>query len=167
MTTTRTPPTLDEFKQFSKDVAPAARAVLMARVYLDMERERVNAYILPIFQSYHFTYGPVGERSGLSGPITAMNDLFLADLDDPLMAAFYAECDAAHRAHGFTGPQGHCPALTAESLLMQTERAFIELAEPLFGISADSVYGPDRQKYLELLIGAALKAEVDSSLVAK
>ena len=154
-------PTLSEFKVFSKDIAPAARAVLMARVYADMERERVNAYILPIFKSYGFTYGAIarGQREGL---IPTPHDLYLAD-DGPIMQDYYAECDAAHRAHGFKGSQGHCPALVAENLLMITERALIDLAESLFGIGSNDVFGDDRKKYLELLIGAALKAEQESA----
>ena len=36
-------PTLQEFKSWSKDCAPAARAVLMARVFAEMERKRVDA----------------------------------------------------------------------------------------------------------------------------
>jgi hypothetical protein len=36
-------PTLPEFKAWAKDCRPAAKAVLMARVYAEMERERVIA----------------------------------------------------------------------------------------------------------------------------
>lgn len=155
----RKTPTLDEFKQFSRDIAPAARAVLLARIHVDHERERVNAYIRPIFDRYRFEYGAIAK--GLhTGPIEDPKYLYLAD-DGPKMDAYFEECDAAHRAHGFTGPHGHCPALVAETLLMETERAFIELAEPLFGIR--DVYGDDRAKYLELLIGAALKAESEAA----
>ena len=42
-------PTLPEFKQFSRDVAPAAQAVLMARANARLTREHVDAYIAPIF----------------------------------------------------------------------------------------------------------------------
>jgi hypothetical protein len=162
-THSRPTPTLAEFKQFARDIAPAAKAVLMMRAFVEVERARVDAYILPIFQSYGFVYSDLGERCGLTGPILDMKDLYLADLDDPRMAAFHAECDRAHRAHGFTGPQGHCPALTAETRLMETERAFLDLAEPVFGISADRVYGEERKKYLALLIGAALKDDTSTA----
>lgn len=163
-TATHKTPTLQQFKSFSKDIAPAARAVLMARVFADMERERVNAYIQPIFDSYKFVYGPYGlEREGQR--MTDPKDMYmLADLDDALVKAYYADCDDAHRAHGFRGPQGHCPALHAENLVLAVERELMKLAEPLFGIKETSVYGKDRAKYLELLIGAALKAESDSRI---
>ncbi len=101
-TAERTTPTLAAFKAFSKDIAPAARAVLMARVFADMERERVNAYILPIFQSYRFDELP--KTHDYTGPIEDVQHLYLC-ADDVQVAAFFEDCDKAHRAHGFTGPQ--------------------------------------------------------------
>lgn len=152
-------PTLPAFKRWAKDAEPAARAVLMARIFEDMERERVAAYVLPIFQSFSFQYDPA-KRCGLSGYITKPDDLYLvADLADPLVLKYYEECDTAHRAHGFKGPKGHCPALTAESLRRETERAFMDLARPLFDIDPDSLYGDNRAKYLELLIGACFASD--------
>lgn len=140
---------LASFKQWAKECAPAAKAVLMARVFAQLERERVDAYILPILARYQFR---ADRRHGDDGElITKTGDLYLCT-DEPGIAAFFAECDQAHRAHGFKGPQGHCPALTAETLVMRAETALIGLAKPLTGIS--DVYGDDRKKYLEILIGA-------------
>lgn len=149
-------PSLAEFKRFSADVAPAARAVLMARVHAELTRERVDAYIRPVFERYTFTVRPEwgtveGER------ITDPKRLYLSAEED-LVASYFEDCDQAHRAHGFTGPKGHCPALVAEHLLVQAEQCLIDLASPLFGVKLD-VYGDDRKRLLELLIGAALKAE--------
>jgi hypothetical protein len=142
---------VEQFKQWAKDVQPAAKAVLMARVFAQMERERVNAYVQPILASYAFKADAFdGKFRGGNETITKSSDLYLTE--DPRLPEFYAACDKAHRDHGFTGPDGHCPALTAEHLLVQTEQALIELAKPLFGI--DDVYGENRTKYLELLIGA-------------
>lgn len=156
MKTSRNRVDLHEFKQWAHDCAPAARAVLMARVFAEMERERVNAYILPLFQSYRFTYGALFEKRA-GQPIETPDRLYCAD-DDVQVAAYFAECDAAHRAHGFTGPAGHCPALTAEHIVIEAECALIELARPLFGIDSSQVFGDDRSRYLELLIGACVKA---------
>jgi hypothetical protein len=149
---TRVPPTVDQFKTWARRNQPVAKAVLLARAFAALERQRVDAYIAPIFASYGFTYGAIA-RGQLTGLIPTQKDLYLAD-DGPQMAAYYAECDAAHRAHGFTGPDGHCPALTAETLVRDAERALMDQALPLFGI--EDVYGDDRAKYLELLIGACL-----------
>src|SRR5262245_35201099 len=154
-------PTIEQFKSWAKDCAPAARAVLMARVYAEMKRAEVDAYIRPIFDSYRFTvakewrHGP--EKDSI---ITDPKHLYLAD-DEPLVAAYFEDCDKAHREHGFKGPHGHCPALTAEHLVIVAERGLIDLAKPLFGI--EDVYGDNRAKYLELLIGACLKAESEAA----
>lgn len=164
-TTTRPTPTLAEFKRFSQDIAPAARAVLMARVFAEMERERVSAYTLPIFLSYQFTYGTKYPDLPHAGqPMTDPKDLYLVDdLHDPLVLAFYADCDTAHRAHGFTGKPGHCPALEAESLVRIAEGLLIDLSEPLFGITKEHIHGANRDKLLDLLIGSGLKAEKDGT----
>lgn len=153
--TNRKTPTLAAFKRFSADVAPAAKAVLMARVFAEMERERVNAYVLPIFQSFAFHYA---KRWGKSGLIEKPEHLYLCD-DEPMTAAYFKECDTAHRAHGFTGPDGHCPALHADALVIAAENALMQIAEHMFGIEVGSVYGENRAKYLDLLIGAAIKAD--------
>jgi hypothetical protein len=153
-------PTLPAFKHWAHEVQPAARAVLMARVHVEMEHERVNAYVRPIFDDYKFTYGATAHDR--TGPIPDPEHLYLCD-DEPMLAAFYADCDKAHRAHGFTGPAGHCPALRADMLRVITENALIDLAEPLFHIDHTQLYGENRAKYLDLLIGASLLKSTDSS----
>jgi len=153
-------PTLSEFKKLSKDIAPAAKAVLMARVFAEMERERVNAYIQPLFESYRFNDLP--KIHDYQEPIADVEHLYLCD-DETQVAAFFADCDKAHREHGFIGPAGHCPALTAENLVMTTERLLIELSAPLFGIDAASLWGENRKKYLDLIIGAAIKSEGEAA----
>jgi len=155
-----TTPTLDEFKALSRAIAPAARAVLMARVHAEMERARVDAYIRPIFDTYRFDDLP--KIHDYTGPIADVDHLYLC-ADEQQVAAFFAECETAHRAHGFTGPAGHCPALTAEHLVVVVETELIKLATPTFGIEPQQLYGENRAKYLELLIGAALKAEQDGA----
>ena len=113
--------------------------------------------ILPIFEAYHFETLPTIHNAP---PVTDPKHLYLC-ADEVQVAAYFEECDKAHRAHGFTGPQGHCPALTAEYLVIRTEQALIDLAKPLFGI--EDVYGDDRKRYLELLIGACIKAESEAA----
>jgi hypothetical protein len=152
-------PALADFKQHSRDIAPAARAVLMARAHAELTRERVDAYIQPIFESFNFHYsGELAEKCKLSGPLPARKDLYLCG-DDVKVRAYFDACDLAHRERGFTGPKDHCPALIAENLQMETERAFLKLASPLFGVEFEDTYGEQRVKALDLLIGACIKAE--------
>jgi hypothetical protein len=82
--------------------------------------------------------------------------------DEPGCAAYYADCDDAHRAHGFTGPKGHCPALTAENLVITTENLLIELAKPTFGVEIHALTTENRAKYLDLLIGACLQSKKEA-----
>lgn len=154
-----TTPTLQQFKAFSADIAPAARAVLLARVFAQVERERVDAYILPIFRRYGFRYcGELADKCGGDNqPVSKPGNLYLCE--DKRVPEYYAECDRAHREHGFTGPSGYCPALIAEHLVITTENALIDLAGPLFDCDFQRVYGDNRKKLLEILIGAGIKAE--------
>jgi hypothetical protein len=143
---------LDAFKQWAKDCAPAAKAVLMAQAFAELERARVDAYTLPIFSSYTFRVNPKwAERYGET--VKAPKDLYLCDEEDKVQN-YFEDCDKAHRAHGFKGPQGHCPALTAEHLHMIAEGALMQLAQELTGIDPCQLYGENRAKYLQILIGA-------------
>jgi hypothetical protein len=94
MTTT---PTLDQFEQFSRDAALAARAVLMAQAFAQLERERVDAYIRPIFDSFRPGYGPDGARCGLTGVITDMTDLYLCEDEARCTRPTTPRVRAAHR----------------------------------------------------------------------
>lgn len=163
MQTNRQNPTVEQFKQFAADVAPAARAVLLARIHAETERQRVDAYILPIFRRYGFRYcGELADKCGGDNqPVSKHGNLYLCE--DPRIPEYFEECDAAHRAHGFTGPHGNCPALTAEHLVVETENALIDLATPLFGVESHQLIGDKRAKYLDLIIGAAVKASAERS----
>ena len=150
-------PTLQQFQKWAKDCRPAAVAVCQAQAFAELERERVDAYILPLFKGWKFEYSAkYGDKAGQLIP--SPERLYLCD-DEGGIAAFYAECDEAHRAHGFKGPRGHCPALTAEALHVAVENALIGLAKPLFGIDVCDLSLDQRTKYLDLLLGACIKSD--------
>ena len=157
--TTKSPtmPTLDEFKALAGDIAPVVSALLVAQAHAEHERARVNQYIRPVFDRYTFMVAERFRRAGEPTQITEPENLYLCD-DDALCRRYYDDCDAAHRAHGFTGPKDHCPALVAENLVLEAERALMEAAQPLLGIDPNTVYGENRKKYLKLLIGAAVQS---------
>jgi hypothetical protein len=46
---------------------------------------------------------------------------------------------------------------------MRTESMLIDLAKDLFGFDSTQLYGDDRKKCLDLLIGAGIKAEKDAA----
>lgn len=149
--------TLAQFQTLAHEVGPTVSAVLAARVFAECERARVDAYIRPIFDSYGFTHGAKWGDAHAGERLQEPKDLYLAD-DEIQVAAYFEECDRAHRAHGFTGPKGHCPALTAEYLVVEAERALIDLTAPTFGIDPDALFLDHRATFLDLIITAAVKA---------
>ena len=156
MTATETKtPSVTEFKAFMSKRGSGGKladAVFVAKAFAELERERVDKYVEPIFAKYGF----VNKRSG--EPLLKSRDLYLAG-DTPDVEAkckeFYDECEVAHRANGFTGKVGNCPALCAENALMMAERALLIAAGEVFGIDGSDIYGKNREKMLDLLLGAA------------
>src|SRR4029453_14326442 len=140
-------PTVQGLKQWAIEAAPLASAVLAARVFAEATRARVDAYTqaildeFPPFPPDPRWAGEVADRCRPDGGIQRPADLYLADVpqDDPVLQAFYRACDRAHRAHAFTGPDGHCPALHAEALRRTAEKALLESAGALFGWTYDQL----------------------------
>ncbi len=155
----RRPPTVADLQQWARENARLASAVLAARVFAEAEAERVAAYAAPILARYAFTIDPQWARTGRAAePITTTRDLYLVDhRREAELPAFYAELDAAHRARGFKGPVGHCPALTAETLHRQAEAALLDSGGALFGFNASCAYGDLRAKMIHTLIGACIQ----------
>lgn len=152
-------PNLAQFKGFCALHKGLAEAVCMAQAFAELERARVTAYVLPIFAKYEFYTDLEAERGGQRERI-ANPDLLYLSQDEAQVRAYYDECDAAHRAHGFEGPKDHCPALVAANLLMDAQRALIEAGAGFLGFDANSVWGEKREQMLKLLLGACLKGGV-------
>lgn len=161
MTTTDQPKmTVETIKEFarSETTKSCVRAVLLAELFAKCERERVNAYILPLFELYTFEVKPEWRHEGEPTRITNPDRLYLCD-DEEKLKEWYEECDKEHRKHGFTGPKGHCPALIAENLHMDAEHLLIDHAcEQLpLGFDRSRVFGDARKKLLRLVISMTLQ----------
>lgn len=152
-------PTLNAFKTWAISHRPLALAVCKAQAFAEYERERVNAYITPIFHQFHFkANNKITERDpDFNRPLTTPEALYLSD--DLRIPDYYAHCDAAHRSHGFKGPEGHCPALIAEHIHIQAENALLEEAQDLLGVDPSSLEGKTREEMLTLLLSACLTEE--------
>ena len=151
-------PNVEQFKQWAADNADLGHAVAMAQAFAQVQRERVDAYIKPIFEDFGFEYSQKTElRSGRTGRIPSPRDLYLCD-DEAGLARFYECCDQEHRKHGFNGPHGHCPALVAENLLMEAERYLLEAGSKFFGVDFTMIFGEQRKQATDLLMGATIKA---------
>lgn len=121
-----------------------------AQAFAKVERERVNAYVLPFFATWGFRADKVGGER-----LTNPRDLYLSD-DDDRASAYYAAVDALHREHGFTGPEGHCPALTAEYTQIVAENALIASMSAFLGVEPPAM--PEhRAQMLDIATKAAVK----------
>lgn len=134
-------------KLMAGEAGKLADAVMVAMAKADVERKRVDAYIEPIFATFNFRDSRTGES------IAHSRSLYLSD-EEERVKEYYAACDAAHREHGFTGPDGHCPALVAENELLKAERKLLEVACKWLDFDVDLLYGENRKKMLDLLLGA-------------
>lgn len=134
-----------KFKTWARKNQDLALTVVKAQAFYQLERERVDAYIAPVFAGFGFK-----DEDG--DPIPSASKLYLCE-DDDACAAFYAACDVAHRANGWTGEAGHCPALTAESLMIQAENLLLDSLAALMGVSFSGSLEL-RAKALKLALGA-------------
>ena len=144
-------PTIQQFKKFCRDHYSLAHAVCEAMAFAQCERERVNAYILPLFREWDF-------RDDEGKPIADPKNLYRCN-DEGYCTAFFKACDEAHRKHGFKGADGHCPALEAEHLQIIAEGHLLKAGGELMGFDPMMIWGENRRKMLDLLIGACLKSD--------
>jgi hypothetical protein len=152
MSATKKMPSLSQFKAWMNTTGqPLCDAVLRAQQWAKHERQRVNAYILPIFAHYDFRRDIRGEK----GERIADPNLMYLSRDEEQAQRYYAECDTAHRAHGFTGPDGHCPALIAESEQVDAEQRLLAAAAEILGFDCRYLAGNKRARMLDLLLEAA------------
>lgn len=143
-------PTLAALKTWAPTNRAIAVAVREAQAFARTERERVTAYANPILLRFAFK-----DRDG--NLITDHDRLYTSCTEDEVRwPEYFAALDAEHRAHGFTGPKDHCPALIAQSQQIKTEQALIQSGAALFGIPDVPLYGENRAKFLALLIQACL-----------
>ena len=143
-------PSVAEFKKWAKANRPLAKALVNARAFAESERKRVDGYLIPLFRSF----GMKDEKGIL---IEHPDKLYLCH-DGVLIAAYFEVADAANRAHGFTGPEGHCPAYRAEEGQRRAERELIQAWEEFFDIDGQ-LYGEARERLLTLLIDSCLGDE--------
>lgn len=124
----------------------AIAQVIAARIAAKVTREKVDAYILPVFQRFTFTDEDSGEA------ITTPKHLYLADLKSQTMLDYEAACDAEHVRQGWKIPTGYCPACMAESAAIDAEQKLLKLAGEAFGAPFATTHGETREKALALFL---------------
>ena len=141
-------PTVPQFKQWCKLHRQEALRVAAVTAFAQVEQERVDAYLLPLFQACIFLT-PEGER------ITNPEQLYCCE-DEAAVGAYFDACDKVHRQHGFTGPYGYCPALIAHHDQLKAEWCLLEAAAQFFALDSPPTKSADREKMLRLVMGACL-----------
>lgn len=169
MTTTEEKPklTVESLKAFARDetTKSCVRAYLLAQTFAQAERERVDAYIKPLFELYNFYPDEKWREKGRMkmDRITDIDRLYLTDLESPQYKEFMAECAKEHRKHGWTGPADHCPALVADGIRVNAENLLIEHTSkslPL-GFEDIHIYGEHRKKLLDLVVSMTVNENRD------
>lgn len=137
------------------DITPAIKssvnAVLMAKVFAQVEREKIDAMNRDILTTdvYLSTSSPQNQEKVR---ITESQDSWL--LCDADAKTYYAVRDFRIKQMGYDLKPGHCPALIAENVLTDTEHLLVEVAKPVFGVDLHDLLcaGMDKyHKYIDLL----------------
>lgn len=143
----------------SKAFQKAASELLVATARARATREKVDAYVRPIFDSMKF---PVAaEFAETPGQLVENpRDLYLCE-EGQALDAFDRACYEAHRSHGYAVAKvGDNPALIAEHDQLKAEWHLLELAGPALGFDGKSINGhmEERKAMLKLLLELFVKA---------
>jgi hypothetical protein len=152
-----TQPTLKDFT--TPEVKAAVDAYLLAVVYAETMREKVNAVyhdILTEYPVYNDRRAP-SDRSCSDGAQILDPDQLYMSSDDDLVKKIYAEGNKRLRAAGIkpdSMSDDHCPALVAHHLQIQAENALIEVSGKAVGVTLEKLSLLEhRRKWIELVVG--------------
>jgi hypothetical protein len=149
-------------REMSRGLVNEVNAVLLATAVAEIERERCDKIQRRVLAEAEY----MGARPSFTVPggvpfrVTEPKDDWLMDEADA--KRYYAALDAAYAAAGYELDPGYCPALIAENAQCQVESAMIVAAGKWFPEFVDGdlprVWGPNRTKLVELLIGMVVNA---------
>ena len=135
----------------------AAAKVIATKAAYKAVKERVDAYVAPIFASMKDSF-PLGKYA--KGPIESPKEIFLADLNSPEVKAYWDALQVAHKENGFNVPEGYCPALCAEHEHLEAKWDICDVAYSLCNElpTRDQATGTVERfdKYVETLVGLLL-----------
>lgn len=133
-------------KLWAREHIGLAEAVIQAQAFAAVESERIDKYINPIFAEFQF-HDEDGKQ------IQHRDDLHLSN-DQEKAHEFWARCDLAHRANGFTGELGVWPNRVAERMQLQAETALVKSFCDFIGLRQP--WGKKFQQLLRLLLASCL-----------
>lgn len=130
--------------------------VLLAMCHAQLMREKMDEIERKMLTRIAYFPEPKWQSmrhpEGMKDRITDPKKTYL--MNDSDSEIFHAERQQIVDSMGYNLPKGHCPALVAEDVLRKAEHLLIESAEPVFGISRDSLLSNfnNYRKYIDLLI---------------
>lgn len=139
-------------KKLQATIKPAVLKVLGYQAVAELLRDEVDKRYAAVLASKEYR-NDEGER--------VFDPKYSWRICDEQVLEYYAEIDKANRKAGFTGPDGHCPALIAECNLRDAQRELFDIAAPLFGISYEQIMQSKNclenyREFIRLLCGLAL-----------
>ncbi len=140
--------TKPDARKVAAAVRPLAKLYLAARAYAEHMRKVIDARHLPLLESARI----VDDRGQV---ILDTQRLYrAADGQDEQIAAFYAACNAANVAAGWTGNPEHCPALCADTDRVKAENALLDSGFAAMGSPslAQYAWGEKREQAIRLFV---------------
>lgn len=150
--------TVETVKLAAVALRTPVNAVLLAQAHAELMRQKCDGIQRKLLADGEYFTDAQWEPRIPRKRITEPRESFL--MEDAGSAVYLEALDAAYRAAGYTDlGRGQCPALIAESLLLVAQRTLFEYAERLFPeIQEQHLYGENRRKYLDLLVGMVVNA---------
>lgn len=152
----------------TNEMLSATNAYLMARSLAETLKPVIRQIESDLLKEMPINYDPKysapGNRMGgdhCIGRITNPDELYLADLDSPEVAAYWdaLEIKKQERFPDPARPKGHCPYCVADHQRLIAENLMIDTAVSLHGhkkMTHDTVYGDDRKQLVHLILGLVI-----------
>lgn len=139
-----------ELKTLVRNYLKATGNAIRERGRMQMIQTELLARMKPMVRDEFMNEGPLRI-------ITDPKHSYLMSDEDFL--EYDSKCQAINKAAGYNLPEGHCPALVAERIQIESERALVDMIAPKFGITADDLLcqGLDHyQEFVDLAVKMAV-----------
>ena len=134
------------------DITPAIKssvnAVLMAKAFAQIEREKIDAMDRDILLSDIYLSAPSPQNQEKARITKPQDSWLLCDAD---AKTYYAVRDFRIKQMGYDLKPGHCPALIAESVLSDARHLLVEVAKPVFGVDLHDLLRAGMDKYYQYI----------------
>jgi len=129
------------------ELKAAAEELLGAQAYTNLIRPVVEGYQSRILAQHQFRIDQKWvERGSEDCVILDPKEVYL--MNDADSTVIFAEYDAAAKANDFDLPDGYCPLLVAENMIIKAERTLLNAARYITNIDPDEFWDMKIRKEL-------------------